>query len=147
MHIVLPKKQSCGGFSGFGLFDNNCDYIVSVSIPKFVHNFKFNLNKTLERSFPKLFDEDECKSLALTTTSDVDLHISKILQRTRIEVKEEGVKAHAVTIVEEEEETECDDDDEPRYISFNADHPFCYYILNRDTNDILFYGFYVNPNI
>ena len=66
--------------------------------------------------------------------------VSKMLQKAKIEVSEEGTKAAAVTAAIMTMSALAPD--EPRRVDFHADHPFVYVISEAQTGAILFVGQY-----
>ena len=68
-----------------------------------------------------------------------DLYVSMIKQKAKIEVKEEGTKAAAVTIVELSEKGISN---RTRIVEFHATRPFVYYIVEKRTGAIYFMGTY-----
>lgn len=117
----------------------------------FVQLPKFEIETTIEDELTDFLINTDL-GIAFTSDADfskmtdVDILIDTVLQKTKIEVKEDGLEAAAATaiimkndgmIVEEPEEI----------IDFIADRPFTFYIYAEDdmlTNpELLFYGQYV----
>lgn len=71
-----------------------------------------------------------------------DLYVSMIKQKAKIEVKEEGTKAAAVTIVELSLKSASLNEEKPRIVEFHATRPFVYYIVEKRTGAIYFMGTY-----
>ena len=69
-----------------------------------------------------------------------NLHISAILHKAFVEADEKGTEAAAATGVGVAFMSA------PLYPSFNADHPFLFFIRDNATGSILFMGRMVNPN-
>ena len=67
-----------------------------------------------------------------------NLFVSKMKQKAKIEVNEEGTKAAAVTIVE----TRTWSSSNPTVWKFHATRPFVYYIMEESTQSIFFMGTY-----
>ena len=67
-----------------------------------------------------------------------NLYVSKMLQKAKIEVNEEGTKAAAVTVVE----TRTWSSSNPTVWKFHATRPFVYYIMEESTQSIFFMGTY-----
>ena len=78
--------------------------------------------------------------------TDVDILIDTVLQKTKIEVKEDGLEAAAATAIVMKNESMIVEEPE-EIIDFIADRPFTFYIYAEDdmlTNpELLFYGQYV----
>ena len=73
-----------------------------------------------------------------------NLSISKMLQKAKIEVSEEGTKASAVTMAMVELTALRP---EPRKVEFHANRPFIYMITERSTGAILFMGQYTGSEL
>lgn len=67
-----------------------------------------------------------------------NLYVSKMLQKAKIEVNEEGTKAAAVTVTE----TRSYSPNTPTVYKFHATRPFVYYIMEESTQSIFFMGTY-----
>ena len=74
-----------------------------------------------------------------------DLYVSKMKQKAKIEVVEEGTKAAAVTVVQMELKEEVVAEQGPT-AQFHATRPFVYYIIENSTGTILFMGTYCGEN-
>jgi len=72
-------------------------------------------------------------------TGKKDLFIEKIKHKAFLEVNEEGTEAAAATSVHMALTAL------PEYTVFNADHPFIFLILHKETGNILFMGRLSNP--
>ena len=73
--------------------------------------------------------------------STADLYVSKIKQRAKIEVNEDGAKASAVTIAEMFNKS-MGGTQEYQKSEFHANRPFMYLILEESTHSIFFIGTY-----
>lgn len=77
---------------------------------------------------------------------DVDVVIRKVIQKTKLEVNESGLKAAAVTTITMENDSCAPEEPEPP-IDFIADQPFTFYIYAEDDGlaslELLFYGQHV----
>lgn len=82
------------------------------------------------------------KSLFTTPLSDFSkstkLQIEGFLQKTKLEVDEEGTVAAAATVSVSRGADESG--------VFHCDHPFAYVIVDDQTNEITFAGIFRNPN-
>ena len=91
------------------------------------------------------------KSMGITTAftpvadfsnmSNADLYVSKIRQKAKIEVNEDGAKASAVTIAEKLY-TSVGGPQEYQKSEFHANRPFLYLILEESTHSIFLIGTY-----
>lgn len=73
------------------------------------------------------------------------LHISEIVHTASIEIDEKGTEAAAKAVVISV--TTDASFHIPIVISFVADHPFIYYIIENETNAILFMGRMCEPHL
>lgn len=109
---------------------------VALSLPKFSVEYGGDMNNTL-------------KQLGITTMftpqadfsklCDKGLFVSRVIQKAKIEVNEEGAKAAAATGVEM---VATAIENEPEIIEFCADRPFIYVITEKSSGTICFIGVY-----
>merc|ERR1739844_600433 len=69
-----------------------------------------------------------------------DLHVSHVVQKAIIEVDEEGTEAAAATAVMIHRESAS-----PMIHMFTADHPFIFYLRDKESGMLLFQGRVINP--
>ena len=149
MDILLPRKELDFSefFSDF-TYDDFQEYVnafgsasVKIKIPKLDLDFDVDLTQALTRlgindafingkaAFSNIYADDK----------DKNLHISMVLQKTALEMNEDGAKAAAVT------EIGLAEADRPIHVDsaeFTADHPFMMLIREKSTSAILFIGAY-----
>jgi serpin B len=77
-------------------------------------------------------------------TPSNDLWISNVIHKAFIEIDEEGTEAAAATAVVMTIES-VGPNDPPRPKEFIADHPFLFYIIDDETQAILFMGRLMEP--
>lgn len=107
---------------------------VSVKMPKFKLEYKNTLNDELiDLGLGIAFS----KQANFSKISSIPLFISYVLQKTFIDVKEEGTKAVAVTIIGFEVTA---NPDEPMPKFFTINRPFVYVIKDNATGSICFVG-------
>ena len=122
--------------------DKATDKFVNVTIPKFdfESEFKEELMQFLQESGMKKVFSNESD---LSNMMDVPSFISGILQKTKIELNEAGLKAAAVTIIYTDGITALP----PKPVDFTADKPFTFYIYSTseaiEAPELLFFGQYV----
>lgn len=145
MTILLPnegksisemmKKLGVEELTGIGQSMDEC--IVDLKLPRFTTETEQTLNDIISKlGAPSMFKAGIAN---FKNFADGNLFISKILQKAKIEVTEEGTKAAAVTaammvgasLVHEE----------PRKVEFHANRPFVYMITEQN-GAILFLGQY-----
>ncbi|XP_015275444.1 PREDICTED: leukocyte elastase inhibitor-like [Gekko japonicus] len=111
---------------------------VHVRLPKFKLEETYDLKSSLSAlGLQDVFDSHKADLSGMSGSRD--LHVSKIVHKSFIEVNEEGTEAAAATAgmimlmcmpVEEE---------------FNADHPFLFIIRHNPTQSMLFFGRVASP--
>ncbi len=144
MIIVLPKP----GYSLSELMDNmNAqtfgyykpgleEKTVNLFLPKF--NFTSEFELTTELKQLGLIDPF-IGSADFSGIAPKGLFISNVIHKTFIEVNEKGSEAAAATAVVIIRSVP------PRTIDFNANKPFLFFIVDKQTETILFMGSVVNP--
>ncbi|XP_070603254.1 leukocyte elastase inhibitor-like [Erythrolamprus reginae] len=109
---------------------------VSVHLPKFQLEEHYDLKSYFEAlGVVDVFDSG--KANLSGTSGSPDLHVSKIVHKSFLEVNEVGTEAAAASAVEEA--------DYCSPMDFNADHPFLFFIRHNPTNTILFFGRFASP--
>lgn len=111
---------------------------VQVSLPKFKMEQTYDMKSLLvSMGMEDVFDPQKVNLTGMSSSND--LVLSKVIHKAFVEVNEEGTEAAAATgaIMM------------LRCIrlpqSFNADHPFLFFIRHNPTKSILFYGRFCSP--
>ncbi|MBQ6652458.1 MAG: carboxypeptidase-like regulatory domain-containing protein [Prevotella sp.] len=120
---------------------------VDVKIPRFATEVRLHLNELLcQLGIPTAFNDRKADFSRMADVSaygpGANLALSKMLQKAKIEVNEEGTRAAAVTL---EEMIITGYAGKPQKVDeyiFHADRPFLYLITERTTGTILFIGQY-----
>lgn len=111
--------------------------IVNLKLPKFTTELKLPLNGIISSlGAPSMFVAGQAD---FSKFADGKFFVSKMLQKAKIEVSEQGTKAAAVTaaiMVTSMAPVE------QRHVSFIADRPFVYIIKDNHSGAILFMGQY-----
>lgn len=103
---------------------------VNLSLPKFKFEYKNTLNDELTNlGFGNLFGTPNLSGIA-----DSNLSVSKVLQKTFIDVNEKGTEAAAVTVIEIEKTSL------PQIAEVNCKKPFLFLITEKNTGSICFIG-------
>ncbi|XP_058030542.1 leukocyte elastase inhibitor-like isoform X2 [Ahaetulla prasina] len=111
---------------------------VYVNLPKFQLEENYDLNSHFAAlGLVDVFDSGKADLSGMSGAQD--LHVSKIVHKSFLEVNEAGTEAAAATGV--------------TYMpcclimgkDFNADHPFLFFIRHNPTNTILFLGRFASP--
>ncbi len=134
MKVVNAKE-----LSSLGRTMENCK--VDLKLPKFTTEIEMPLNDVISAlGAPTMFHS----SADFSRLSDGNLFVSKMLQKAKIEISEEGTKAAAVTAAIM---TMAALAPEPREVKFHADRPFVYIISESDTGAIYFIGQFTGSEI
>lgn len=145
MVFILPKK-----IDGLNALEEeisseflqhiNSSFIMStvqVSIPKFVIESELDLKKVLPKlGITDIFNEAKSDFSHLIKERTGNIFVSKAVHKVIVEVNEEGTEAVASTVVVLLMRSG------QRTRSFTADHPFLFYIRNKESGTILFLGRY-----
>ena len=118
-----------------------------MKIPRFETEVHLHLNELLcQLGIPTAFNEDKADFSRMADVSaygsKARICISKMLQKAKIEVNEEGTRAAAVTLDEQVIVGYMGKSRKYDEFVFHADRPFLYLITERATGAILFIGQY-----
>ena len=117
----------------------NC--VVDLKLPRFTTALSLPLNDVISKlGAPTMFTG----SADFSKFANGNLAISKMLQKAKIEVAEEGTKAAAVTIGMVAMTALRP---QPRHVEFYANRPFVYFITERSTGAILFMGQFTGDSL
>lgn len=135
----MMKVISAKELSNLGREMENCK--VDLKLPKFTTEVELPLNEVISSlGAPTMFQS----SADFSSLADGNVFVSKMLQKAKIEVSEEGTKAAAVTAAIM---TLTALDPEPREVEFHADRPFVYLISESSTGAIYFIGQFTGSEI
>ncbi len=139
MFVVLPKDNATLNYSEFQnlLSSMKEESVAEIYIPKFTFDIKYRLNGPLIKM--GMIDSFTGSADFSGMTGGKDLYISDIFHQAYISVDEEGTEAAAATAVVMRLTAM------PNQIVFKADHPFYFFILDKEYGEILFAGRYVEP--
>jgi serpin B len=149
MQVFLPRKNSTIENLLAGLKPEDLDLLeksyaqdVNVFLPRFKMETSYDLIEPLKSMGLNLpFRGGDFSKMA-----GERLEISKIIQKSFVELKEEGTEAAAVTVIMMR--TESSINENPVYVpEFRADRPFFFVIREKSTGLILFTGVVENPEI
>lgn len=114
----------------------NCT--VYASLPRFSNDGSYVLNEMLiHMGMSDAFSETQADFSRMAESSENMLYIDTVLQKTHIDVNEQGTKAGAVTAVEVDANG-CIIEDVKKTVTL--DHPFLYMIIDNQTGIPLFMG-------
>ena len=119
------------------------DEKVVLALPKFKYDYEIkNLKDNLKNLGVKdVFEEGADLSKMINVSS----HVSQVVHKTHIEVKEKGTKAAAATAVVVTKDTAAMDDPKV-YHEVKFDKPFAYIIRDKESKEMLFFGVIYEPN-
>lgn len=111
---------------------------VAVSFPQFTLEDSYDLNSILQdMGITDVFDE---KKADLTGISpNPSLYLSKVVHKTFVEVDENGTQAVGASGASGSVMSA------PSWETFNADHPFLFFIRHNKNQTIFFYGRVCSP--
>lgn len=112
------------------------DCLVDLKLPRFTTETELPLNDIIsELGAPTMFMPGKAD---FSNMCKQDMHVSKMLQKAKIEVNERGTKAAAVTAAIMT--MSALQPEQPKRVSFHANRPFAYIITDRADGAILFMG-------
>ena len=143
MYLVLPTNEDKMEIAT--ALDNMNSYKVRLSFPKFKTEYSLSFKEILkhigiEKAFEKWeaeFDEVMFKGVK----EGENVYVDDVLQKTFIEVDENGTEAAAATAVIMNKATSIGPGME-EIKEFKADRPFIYFIRDDVTHEVLFIGEY-----
>jgi len=113
---------------------------VKVYIPRFKFTQMFGLSEDLSKmGMEDAFDENKADFSGINGRKN-DLYISKVIHKAFVEVNEEGTEAAAATAVILDTKALIEE------LVFKADHPFIFFIRDKEAGSILFMGRVMDPN-
>lgn len=134
MKVVNAKELAT-----LGRTMENCK--VDLKLPKFTTEVEQPLNDVISSlGAPTMFKQ----SADFSKLADGNMFVSKMFQKAKIEVSEEGTKAAAVTAAIMTMSALAP---EPRQVEFHADRPFVYIISESSTGAIYFIGQFTGSGI
>ncbi len=134
MRVVNAKE-----IANLGRKMENCK--VDLKLPKFTTEVEQPLNEVIAGlGAPTMFKP----GADFSRLADGNMFVSKMFQKAKIEVSEEGTKAAAATAAIM---TMSAYEPEPRQVEFHADRPFVYLISESDSGAIYFIGQFTGSEI
>ncbi|XP_012581283.1 PREDICTED: serpin B12 isoform X2 [Condylura cristata] len=111
---------------------------VAVSFPQLTLEDSYDLNTVLQHmGITAVFDETKADLSGISP--DPNLYLSKVIHKTFLEVDENGSEAVAASGIEAATKSATS------WQTFNANHPFVFFIRHNPTQTVLFYGRVVSP--
>lgn len=149
MTVLLPNEgkgidemmKSLNAESFAKMHQNMENCMVNLKLPKFTTETKLDLNDIISKfGAPMIFNPSQAN---FSHFADGNFFVSKMLQKAKIEVSEQGTKAAAVTaavMLTSLAPTQI------RNVEFFANRPFVYAITDRQSGAILFMGQYTGTH-
>lgn len=112
---------------------------VKMTMPKFKSEYsaKHLKGQLQSMGIKKVFAKDSAKLPGIQGNNKENAYVDTVLHKTVIDVKEDGVKASAATVVPIK--AGCSPE-QPKYIEYSVNRPFVYVIRDKKTNMIYFMG-------
>lgn len=108
---------------------------VHITLPKFKYDFEIQMNDILkDMGINAAFDDSLSDFSKLVTEGGKDIYINSVIQKTHIEVDENGTKAAAATAVMNDVKAMM------QFKKLVFDRPFMYCIVDTDTSIPIFIG-------
>ena len=142
---ILPKESGEFTLESLDipslLKNESYDYDVDAVMPGFAFDSAFALKDVLTAAgLGDIFDKDKADFSGI---SEIPLWVSEILQKTRIELDENGTKAAAVTAIMMEAGSAMPVPKEVKTV--RLDRPFAFLIYDQNEDQILFMGKVTEP--
>lgn len=117
------------------------EYDVNAAMPRLEFESEFPLNEALKAfGLSEIFDRDNADFSGI---SDYPLFVSSILQKTKLELDENGTKAAAATVITMDTAAAMPVERELKEVTL--DRPFAFMIYDRAEDQIVFLGKVTNP--
>ncbi|XP_035300814.1 serpin B12 isoform X1 [Cricetulus griseus] len=134
----LENKISHEKIMAWSSSENMPEESVAISFPQFVMEDSYDLNSILQgMGITDIFDEMKADLTGISKSPN--LHLSKIIHKSFVEVDEMGTEAAAASGAVASEKSL------PSWVEFNANHPFLFFIRHNPTHTILFCGRVYSP--
>jgi len=132
--------SSLSGESFIKLLKNKSEEKVSAALPKFKAEDKIDLIEPLKKmGLKECFDPSKANFTKMGNSQGENIFVGKVIQKTFINVDEQGTKAAAVT------EIEMRATGMPISHSITLNRPFVYAIIDNETNLPVFIGTMMKP--
>ncbi|XP_008838881.1 serpin B12 [Nannospalax galili] len=134
----LEKKITHEKIMAWSSSENMSEESVAISFPQFNLEDSYDLNSILQdMGIIDIFDETKADLTGISQSPN--LHLSKVIHKSFVEVDEMGTQAAATSGAVGAEKAL------PSWVEFNANHPFLFVIRHNPTQTILFYGRIYSP--
>jgi len=142
---ILPKETGDFTIESLDipslLASESFEYDVNASMPRLDFETEIPLTETLKSfGLSEIFDENAANFSGI---SDVPLFVSSVLQKTKLELDENGTKAAAATVIAMETNAAMPVEREIKEVTL--DRPFAFMIYDSAEDQIVFLGKVTNP--
>jgi serine protease inhibitor len=133
---ALTVEQKNALFDGISKLETSR---VKMTMPKFKSEYsaKHLKGQLQSMGIKKVFAKDSAKLPGIQGNNKENAYVDTVLHKTVIDVKEDGVKASAATVVPIK--AGCSPE-QPKYIEYSVNRSFVYVIRDKKTNMIYFMG-------
>ena len=146
MTLILPVNEKSvedilSGLKGKNLLQISFEeHEVDMRIPIFKTESNTDLISLLSRmGIEKVFDINSSQLTRMVTNAENPLYVALMKQKTQLGINEEGTEGSAVTLAELYDGSAGTGTESQTY-TFYANHPFVYFISDKDSGAILFMG-------
>ena len=121
------------------LLESESGAVVYAAMPCFDYDTSLTMNDVLaELGMPTAFSSEAADFSELGRSTEGNLHISRVIHKTHVEIGPRGARAGAATVVEVTDTGVMISPEEPKRVTL--DRPFLFLILDNETNTPLFVG-------
>ena len=133
---ALTVEQKNALFDGISKLETSR---VKMTMPKFKSEYsaKHLKGQLQSMGIKKVFAKDSAKLPGIQGNNKENAYVDTVLHKTVIDVKEDGVKASAATVVPIK--AGCSPE-QPKYIEYSVNRPFVYVIRDKKTNMMYLMG-------
>ena len=117
---------------------------MNLAVPRFTTEYAINYSDMLAgMGLALAFDVENADFSAMGESEDGNIYISKVFQKVKLIVDEEGTEAAAVTAVEMAAGCALNPE---QPIEMQLDKPFVYAVVDLESNALLFVGVLADPS-
>lgn len=142
---ILPKKEGDFTLESLDisslLESRSYKYDVSAKMPKLNFESSFPLTDALKAAgLSDIFDEVKADFTPMQGSADEHFYVSEVIQKTKLELDEEGTRAAAATAAIMEDKTAVVESEEREKKEVFLNRPFAFLIYDEAADQIVFMG-------
>ena len=142
---ILPKKEGDFTLESLDisslLESRSYKYDVSAKMPKLNFESSFPLTDALKAAgLSEIFDEVKADFTPMQGSADEHFYVSEVIQKTKLELDENGTKAAAATAAIMEDKTAVVEPEEREKKEVFLNRPFAFLIYDETADQIVFMG-------